>query len=293
MLTSGPLRYDVDDHRVQGFFERTRTIFHNASTHDGFLGLSDDGPIEIWGKEMIPTRFHGTIHESRVTQTLSRWKDIESVYAFTYHGYHAEALIRRHDWFAHGDWQPYVLWWIDDNHLPIWEQACQRYDHLNRYGATAHAFTFKTCFDARGNPIEIDRTRVKQYSVHLPKAKNLQITEKATILELINTYISLWNQEEGIDLTQPLHTIWDDDSQYFAENAYAQGREALNNLITQFKRANPGLSFAFDGEVEHHHNHFRFAWTLCSPLKLEMRGMDFGEISPHNKLTKIVRFQNK
>ena len=86
---------------------------------------------------------------------------MESAFAFAYAGVHAEALSRRKEWFLAPAWPTYVAWWVPDDHTPDWHEATARHEHLHDNGPSPYAFDFKHPFGPDGNPVDIDRVRVK------------------------------------------------------------------------------------------------------------------------------------
>ncbi len=115
-----------------------------------------------WGPQIAPTYFQKDEWENRRPATLSLWRDLESVFAFAYHGVHGEALSKRKEWFVKPEWPTYVAWWVSDEHTPDWVEACERYEKLQSEGPTPYAFDFKQAFDPSGRALKIDRERVKQ-----------------------------------------------------------------------------------------------------------------------------------
>jgi len=84
----------------------------------------------------------------RFAMTLSLWDDLESVAAFAYNGAHAEALMRRKDWFQSLGLPSYVAWWVAEDHNLDWKEGSDRLDHLHAHGSSAFAFNFAKPFDA-------------------------------------------------------------------------------------------------------------------------------------------------
>lgn len=164
-MTTGVLHAPGDDPRVQGFVDRTDAVFALAESGDGFLGR--DIPVgttgeRSWGDWAAPAIFQKEADAGRMAQTLSLWRDLESVSAFAYNGLHAEALSKRKEWFVTPAWSSYVAWWVDDDHTPSWQEACERFDRLHREGSTSVAFNFKQPFDSNGQVVELDRASIKR-----------------------------------------------------------------------------------------------------------------------------------
>jgi len=160
-MTIGLLKAPRGDEQVQGFFDRSPAIISGAEVSPGFIARSfyDE---RTWGTISNPTIFQDEEFEDMTPQTQSSWQDLESVFAFAYRGVHAEAMRKRNEWFVKPEWPTYVAWWIADGHTPSWEEAYQRYDQLHQQGASAEAFDFKHPFGADGQPVKIDRQRVKE-----------------------------------------------------------------------------------------------------------------------------------
>lgn len=174
LYTFGIFARPSADPANDGFHARNDANLAAAEASAGFIARSgydgDPGPAS-WGAHCYPRFYTGT--DAHSPSTLSLWRDLEAPFAFTYHGLHAEALSHGRDWFAKPilpptlhraakpAWPPYVLWWVAQDHVPNWREAVERLEHLHDHGATAHAFDWKTPFDADGAPCSIDRARIK------------------------------------------------------------------------------------------------------------------------------------
>lgn len=155
---------------VRGFEELTPPVFNAAEESDGFIARAkelDDCPDlpnaeqewGAWGPFRTPRFYEGghTMETDTRASTLSLWRDLESVRNFAYSEIHREALRRRHEWFVSPEWPSYAIWWVDDDHIPTWSQACMRLEHLHDHGSTPPAFDFKRPFDDEGHPISLRR----------------------------------------------------------------------------------------------------------------------------------------
>lgn len=81
---------------------------------------------------------------------MSIWRDVESLFAFTYKTAHTKIMARRKEWFHMPAESHFVLWWVPAGHIPEIEEAADRLDALRRDGASPLAFTFKQAFDPLG-----------------------------------------------------------------------------------------------------------------------------------------------
>jgi hypothetical protein len=142
--TFGILRAPRDDPRVKDFYDRDESVFAAAQAMPGYVAAYGDRPPGSG-----PRFFDPAVHPW-APQTLSVWRDLESVYRFAYLGVHAEALRRRKEWFVPPAWPTYAAWWIGDDEEPSWDDAFRRLEHLHHHGPTTVAFSFTAPFDAAG-----------------------------------------------------------------------------------------------------------------------------------------------
>jgi hypothetical protein len=165
-LTFGVQLGPDDDPRVRGFIERIEANFAAAEASQGFIDRSrfdETRGTHTWGEPSNPPQFQADIYTGLTAQTLSLWQDLESVFAFAYHGSHAEALGKRREWFAHPpQWPSYVAWWVEEGDLPTWQEAYQRYDRLQREGPSPLAFNFKQPYGPDGRPCQVDRQAARR-----------------------------------------------------------------------------------------------------------------------------------
>ena len=163
--TFGVLKATSDSEQLQDFWERLPSVFGKAELIDGFIdrsgypgGMVDDRPM--WGERVKPRFFKPREHADSLA-TLSLWHDLESVSAFAYHGFHADALQKRRDWFIAPEWPSYVAWWVPDDHIPTWMEGVSQLELLFENGPTKRAFDFVRPFDSSGEPTTVDREAVR------------------------------------------------------------------------------------------------------------------------------------
>ena len=153
----------------KGFHDRNPFVYVSTENSIGFVdraGLSwkrnHADRNRNWGVRDVSPRFLTTGEHRNTAATLSMWDDVESVYAFTYYGFHAEVLKMRDDWFVKGEWPPFVCWWTGDDESPTRAEGAQRLERLHDNGPTAYAFDFKAPFDADGKPLRMDRRKIQE-----------------------------------------------------------------------------------------------------------------------------------
>lgn len=170
LYTFGIFRKPSADPANDGFHARNDVNLVAVEQAEGFIARSgydgDPGPAS-WGIHAYPRFYTGA--DAHSPSTLSLWTDLESPFAFTYHGIHAEALAHGREWFLKPNlppekpaWPPYVLWWVAADHVPDWREAVARLEHLHDHGASPLAFDWHTPFDASGVPTVVDRQTVRR-----------------------------------------------------------------------------------------------------------------------------------
>ena len=162
--TFGILRQAPGHEQVQGFFDRLQSVFESAEATEGFIDRAR--PNSDWGDRVKP-RFVD-VAKHHLAPTLSLWVDLESVYTFAYNGRHSEALDRRKDWFLTPQWPTYVAWWVSDDHIPTWEEAWERLEHLHDNGPSRYAFDYRQTFGDDGEAVQLRRNIIQDRakSVH-------------------------------------------------------------------------------------------------------------------------------
>ena len=162
---AGILRKPFGHADVQGFVDRIPGVYAQMDASQGFQARSirDLGTyLHSWGGTTLPEWYpKGDAVPEQVAVTLSLWADLESVAAFAYHGAHAEALAKRHEWADRGVVPVYVAWWVDEEQSITFPEGYERIEALYRNGSTAFAFNFAKPFDAVGNACVLDREALK------------------------------------------------------------------------------------------------------------------------------------
>lgn len=235
-FTFGILKEPVNRPGSLGFASRTPYVFELADTAPGFL--------ERWtyprDAEAVPRRVPGCIdpkldEDLRVAQTLSKWRDLESVFAFAYSGLHGEGLQHRKDWFMAGDWPTYTAWWMADDQRLTYIDALARFEHLRVHGPAPYAFDFRTAFGSDGQPVRIDR----KHAMTLRQDVDPRALELATRFEQMHQEFTAelegltdeqWRTfcpgEERTVAALAHHIAWGYGVESGAFRAMAEGREA-------------------------------------------------------------------
>jgi hypothetical protein len=136
----GRIKGPLDGPVMAGFMSRLNEI--NA--------LADRSPGFVWrlqSDEGNATYFRPYPHDDRILLNMSVWESVESLRHYVYKTMHAELLRQRHEWFEKFVGVYLALWRVPVGHTPGIDEAKRRLAHLEKYGPTEFAFTFKNVFE--------------------------------------------------------------------------------------------------------------------------------------------------
>ncbi|MCI2256141.1 DUF3291 domain-containing protein [Domibacillus sp. PGB-M46] len=145
IYTVGRLQHPYDHPSSRDFFEVGNKVFRQA-TRSGQL-------VEAFSSDGIPLPEEALQGDGFPIVTLTVWKNLQSLYRFTYSGQHRDALRDRSKWMEPYQEKhlSYVVWWTEKLKDVSWEEAFKRYSYFIQHGPTPFAFDFKHAFDERGD----------------------------------------------------------------------------------------------------------------------------------------------
>lgn len=114
---------------------------------DDLNALADRSPGFVWRLQTLEgnaTYFRPYEHDDRILLNMSVWETIDALRHYVYKTAHAEMLRHREEWFERFAGIYLALWWVPVGHIPGIDEAKKRLAHLDQYGPTQFAFTFKT-----------------------------------------------------------------------------------------------------------------------------------------------------
>ena len=77
---------------------------------------------------------------------MSVWRDAESLEHFVWNTVHKQFYRKRDEWFSLMDKQHFVMWWVDEGHVPTLEEAKARLESSATQTATAISLSAgRTC----------------------------------------------------------------------------------------------------------------------------------------------------
>ena len=128
-------RYPLDHPIMNDFMDRLDPVNAVADDWDGFVWrLHDDSGNA--------TAIRAFDDDPTIIFNLSVWRSVEQLKVFVYQSAHAHVLRRRREWFEVIPERSYVLWWVEEAHVPTLDEAKDRLWHLQKHGPSPYAFTF-------------------------------------------------------------------------------------------------------------------------------------------------------
>ena len=131
-----------EDPSMADFVAQLDPVNAAADSSPGFVWRLDDSNVEFDIDEEAAKIFG----VDSLLFNMSVWESIDALEEFTYKSNHHDVVRERAKWFQKPTRSPFVLWWIEEGHLPSIEEAKQRFDMLWDGGPSADAFTFAARF---------------------------------------------------------------------------------------------------------------------------------------------------
>ena len=131
-LNVGYALYPLDDPRMAGFMDNLDALNALAERSSGYIWRmkSDSGnatDLAVPGDEAM-------------ISNMSVWENVESLGDYVFNTIHAKFYEKRPAWFENMTRHHFVMWWVEDGHIPTLEEAMQKLAHLQEHGSTDDAF---------------------------------------------------------------------------------------------------------------------------------------------------------
>jgi len=131
-LNIARLKYPFEDPRVAEFADNLERVNGVAERSDGFVWRLQDES----GNAADIRAFDDPL----VIVNMSVWQGPEYLERFVWNTVHKQFYRQRAEWFALMQKQHFVMWWVDEGHMPSLEEAKARLDHLDQSGDSDFAF---------------------------------------------------------------------------------------------------------------------------------------------------------
>lgn len=139
-MNMGFLLHPHEDPRVSEFWDNTDRINAIAERSAGFVWRLQGDAFELPENDIA-----ALFGRPRVSvATLSVWQSFDDLWFFVHKTAHGQFLRRRAEWFEQANERSYVIWPVEEGHIPSLTEAKDRLMLLRRDGPsnTAYDFTF-------------------------------------------------------------------------------------------------------------------------------------------------------
>ncbi|MEZ8638445.1 DUF3291 domain-containing protein [Vibrio splendidus] len=129
-------KYPLDAPEIKEFVDNLELVNGIAESSEGFVWRLKDESGDATNIQAF--------EDPNMIVNMSVWDSVDSLKNFMFRTHHRDFMRRKGDWFHRLPEDTYVLWWIEEDHIPTLEEAIERLEHLREIGDTPYAFTFKT-----------------------------------------------------------------------------------------------------------------------------------------------------
>ena len=131
-------KYALDAPEIKDFVDNLDLVNGIAESSEGFVWRLKDESGDATNIKAFD--------DPNMIVNMSVWDSVDSLKNFMFRTHHRDFMRRKNEWFHRLAEDTYVLWWVEDDHIPSLDEAIERLDHLREVGDTPCAFTFKTNF---------------------------------------------------------------------------------------------------------------------------------------------------
>jgi hypothetical protein len=131
-LNIARLKYPFDDPRIAEFADNLARVNAVADRSEGFVWRLQDESGDA-------TSIHA-FDDPMVIVNMTVWQSAEHLERFVWNTVHKQFYAKRAEWFELMQAQHFVMWWVDEGHVPDLAEAKARLDHLDANGDSDFAF---------------------------------------------------------------------------------------------------------------------------------------------------------
>lgn len=108
---------------------------------------------------------------------------------------------------------------------------------------------------------------------------------------VVDTYIDMWNEEDGERRAELIRTAWADDCRYRDPLLEADGREGISEMVAGVHGHYPGHRFRRTTGIDAHRDVARFGWELVAPGgDVFVGGIDVVTLSDDGRIRTLTGF---
>ena len=133
-LNIGRLKHPIDDPRMADFVENLGRVNAMADRMPGFVWRligdgSNGGALELRPYD-----------DPMMAVNMSVWETVEQLEKYVWQTVHQRFYNRKAEWFEKMSKHYFVMWFVEEGHVPTLDEAKARLEHLERHGNSDFAF---------------------------------------------------------------------------------------------------------------------------------------------------------
>jgi hypothetical protein len=133
-LNIGRLKHPIDDPRMADFVDNLARVNAMADRMPGFVWRlvgdgSNGGALELRPYD-----------DPMMAVNMSVWQTVEQLEKYVWQTVHQRFYMRKAEWFEKMSKHYFVMWFVEEGHIPTLDEAKARLEHLERHGNSDHAF---------------------------------------------------------------------------------------------------------------------------------------------------------
>jgi hypothetical protein len=133
-LNIGRLKHPIDDPRMADFVDNLARVNAMADRMPGFVWRlvgdgSNGGALEL---RPYP--------DPMMAVNMSVWETVEQLEQYVWKTVHQRFYNRKAEWFEKMSKHYFVMWFVEEGHIPTLDEAKERLEHLEAHGNSDHAF---------------------------------------------------------------------------------------------------------------------------------------------------------
>ena len=131
-LNVGRFRHPTGDARMRAFMDNLDRVNAIAERSEGFVWRLKD--------ESNNATAIRPPDDPTMAVNLSVWESVEALERFVWATVHKHFYNRKGEWFERSDDAHFVMWSVEEGHIPSLDEAMSKLDHLRRHGDSDFAF---------------------------------------------------------------------------------------------------------------------------------------------------------
>ncbi len=139
-LNIAKARFPLDAPEIKDFVDNLDKVNAIAESSDGFVWRLKDEAGNATNIKVFD--------DPDLLVNMSVWTSPQALKDFMFKTQHRDFMRRKNEWFYPPQNNTYVLWWVDNGHIPTADEAIERLTLLREKGESPEAFSFKSNFPA-------------------------------------------------------------------------------------------------------------------------------------------------